>query len=96
MSNKQQSITKGDMERRMRNALVLVPKDKDYMGIYFDDKGLRLEVKKRTGNSLRRKVRYHNGLPPSCVHELYVAGRFPSVSLHKAFHRDCTRKRLHR
>lgn len=36
--------TKGDMERRMRNAIVLVPKDKDYQGVYFDDKGLRLEV----------------------------------------------------
>lgn len=36
--------TKGDLERRMRNAIVLVPKDKEYMGIYFDDKGLRLEV----------------------------------------------------
>lgn len=36
--------SKGDMERRMRNAIVLVPKDKDYQGVYFDDKGLRLEV----------------------------------------------------
>ena len=27
------SVTKGDLERRMRNALVLVPKDKDYMGV---------------------------------------------------------------
>ena len=44
MSNKEKTTTKGDIERRMRNALVLVPKDKDYMGVYFDDKGLRLEV----------------------------------------------------
>lgn len=36
--------TKGDMERRLRNAIVLVPKDKDYKAVYFDDKGLRLEV----------------------------------------------------
>ena len=36
--------TKGEMERRMRNAIVLVPKDKDYVGIYFDDKGLKLEA----------------------------------------------------
>ena len=28
----------------MRNAVVLVPRDKDYMGVFFDDKGLRLEV----------------------------------------------------
>lgn len=44
MSNKQTAATKGDLERRMRNAIVLVPKDKDYQGVYFDDKGLRLEV----------------------------------------------------
>ena len=36
--------TKGDLERRMRNALVLVPKDKEYQSIYFDDKGVKLEV----------------------------------------------------
>lgn len=36
--------TKGDLERRMRNAIVFVTKDKDYNGLYFDDKGLRLEV----------------------------------------------------
>lgn len=39
----QKKTTKGDLERRMKNALVLVPKDKDYKGVYFDDKGLRLE-----------------------------------------------------
>ena len=44
MSNKQQQSTKSDLERRMRNAIVLVPKDKDYKGVYFDDKGLRLEI----------------------------------------------------
>ena len=44
MSNKQQQNTKSDLERRIRNAIVLVPKDKDYKGVYFDDKGLRLEV----------------------------------------------------
>lgn len=36
--------TKGDMERRMRNALVFITKDKDYKAVYFDDKGVRLEV----------------------------------------------------
>ena len=44
MSNKQSKNTKGDLERRMRNAIVLVPKDKDYIGVYFDDKGLKLEI----------------------------------------------------
>ena len=36
--------TKGDMEKRMKNALILVPRDKDYQGVFFDDKWLRLEV----------------------------------------------------
>lgn len=44
MADNKQKETKGDLERRMRNAIVLVPKDKYYQGIYFDDKGLRLEV----------------------------------------------------
>lgn len=44
MENKQSKTTKGDLERRIRTAIVLVPKDKDYKGIYFDDKGLRLEI----------------------------------------------------
>ena len=44
MGNKQGQTTKSELERRMRNAIVLVPKDKDYQAIYFDDKGLRLEA----------------------------------------------------
>ena len=44
MDNNKAKPTKGEMERRMRNAIVLVPKDKDYVGIYFDDKGLKLEA----------------------------------------------------
>lgn len=44
MSNQQGKTTKGDLERRMRNAIVLVPKDKYYKGVFFDDKRLRLEV----------------------------------------------------
>lgn len=39
----QKKPTKGDLERRMKNALVLVPKDKEYKSVFFDDKGLRLE-----------------------------------------------------
>ena len=42
MESKKQ--TKGELERRMSNALVLVPRDKDYQSIFFDDKGLKLEV----------------------------------------------------
>lgn len=36
--------TKGELERRIKNSVLLVPRDKDYISIYFDDKGLRLEV----------------------------------------------------
>ena len=44
MNNSNKKETKGDIERRMRNAVVLVPRDKYYQGVYFDDKGLRLEI----------------------------------------------------
>lgn len=37
-------MTKSEMERRVRNSIVIIPKDKDYKGVYFDDKGLKLEV----------------------------------------------------
>lgn len=37
-------ITKGDLERRMKSAIVLVPKDKETRSIYFDDRGLRLTL----------------------------------------------------
>lgn len=40
----EKQATKGDLERRMRNSLVFITKDKDYQGVYFDDKGVRLEV----------------------------------------------------
>lgn len=36
--------TKAEIERRIKNALVFVPKDKDYNCVYFVDKGLKLEV----------------------------------------------------
>lgn len=36
--------TRGDMERKLRSAIVFVPKDKDTKSIFFDDKGLRLTV----------------------------------------------------
>lgn len=36
--------TKAQIENRIKNALVFVPKDKEYSGVYFADKGLRLET----------------------------------------------------
>lgn len=41
---KEKELTKGEIERRLRNALVVVPRDKDYQGIYFDDKGVKVEI----------------------------------------------------
>lgn len=41
---KQKKPTKGELEKRMHNAIVLVPKDKDTKSIYFDDKCLRVTV----------------------------------------------------
>lgn len=36
--------TKAQIERKMKNALVFVPRDKEYSEVYFSDKGLRLET----------------------------------------------------
>lgn len=44
MENNNKKPTKSELERRIKNALVFVPKDKDYQSIYFADKGLKLEV----------------------------------------------------
>lgn len=36
-------ITNGQLQRKIKNALVFVPKDKNYQVIFFDDKMIRLE-----------------------------------------------------
>lgn len=40
----QKKETKAQLERRIKNALVFVPRDKDYKMIFFADKGLKIEV----------------------------------------------------
>lgn len=40
----QKKETRAQLERRIKQAVVLVSKDKDYSGIFFSDKGVRLEV----------------------------------------------------
>lgn len=42
--NNNNKNTKGELERRIRNAVVLVPKTKDTKSIFFDDKILKLTV----------------------------------------------------
>ena len=41
-SQQQKKHTKGDLEKKMRSAVVFVPKDRETISVYFDDKGLRL------------------------------------------------------
>lgn len=41
---RQKKPTKGDMERKIKSAVLFVPKDRDTQSVYFDDKGLRLTV----------------------------------------------------
>lgn len=48
--------TRDQLERKLRNAVVLVPRDKDYLSVYFDDKGLRLEV---TADTTVISTNYH-------------------------------------
>lgn len=40
----QKKETKGQIERKIRNAIVFVPKDRDTVSVFFDDKMLRLTV----------------------------------------------------
>lgn len=40
----QKKETKAQLERRIKNALVFVPRDKDYKMVFFSDKGLKIEV----------------------------------------------------
>jgi hypothetical protein len=49
-------LTNGQLQRMIKNALVFVPKDKDYKGIWFEDKGLRLEI---TNESAIISTNYH-------------------------------------
>lgn len=39
-------LTRDQLERRINNSLVFVPRDKDYISVYFSDKGLRIEATK--------------------------------------------------
>ena len=48
--------TNAQLQRIINNALVLVPKDKEYVGVWFDDKGLRLEA---TGDYCVISTGYH-------------------------------------
>lgn len=41
-SQQQKKPTKGDLVKKMRSAVVFVPKDRETISVYFDDKGLRL------------------------------------------------------
>lgn len=40
----EKKATKAQLERRINSAIVFIPKDKDYLGVYFSDKGLRIEI----------------------------------------------------
>lgn len=37
-------LTNAQLEKRLNNAVIHIDRDRSYKGIYFDDKGLRLEV----------------------------------------------------
>ena len=48
MKQEQKKPTNAQLQRRIQNALAFVPKDKNYLGVFFSDKGLRLEVNSDT------------------------------------------------
>lgn len=86
--NNNKSTTKGELERRIRNAIVLVPKTKDTISIFFDDKILRLTV---TDDFAVIETGFHrhvfNQLTPSGVSRPYLyTKRFIEIALEN----DCT------
>lgn len=86
----EKKLTKGEMERRIRNAILIVPKDKDYKGVFFDDKGLKLEV---TSDFAIISTGFHrhvfNSFTAQGVSRPYMyVKRFIDIALEN----DCTRK----
>ena len=81
MSNK--NTTKGELERRMRNAIVLVPKTKDTVSVFFDDKVLKLTA---TDDFAVIETGFHrhvfNQLTPSGVSRPYLyTKRFIEIAI---------------
>lgn len=88
--NNNKSTTKGELERRIRNAIVLVPKTKDTVSIFFDDKILRLTV---TDDFAVIETGFHrhvfNQLTPNGVSRPYLyTKRFIEIALEN----DCVVK----
>lgn len=89
MSNNR-NATKGELERRMRNAIVLVPKTKDTISVFFDDKVLKLTA---TDDFAVIETGFHrhvfNQLTPSGVSRPFLyTKRFIEISLEN----DCVVK----
>jgi len=81
--NNNKNITKGELERRIRNAIVLVPKTKDTISVFFDDKILRLTV---TDDFAVIETGFHrhvfNQLTPNGVSRPYLyTKRFIEIAL---------------
>lgn len=88
--NNNKSTTKGELERRIRNAIVLVPKTKDTVSIFFDDKILRLTA---TDDFAVIETGFHrhvfNQLTPNGVSRPYLyTKRFIEIALEN----DCVVK----
>ena len=82
MSNNR-NATKGELERRMRNAIVLVPKTKDTISVFFDDKVLKLTA---TDDFAVIETGFHrhvfNQLTPSGVSRPYLyTKRFIEIAI---------------
>lgn len=81
--NNNKNVTKGELERRIRNAIVLVPKTKDTISVFFDDKILRLTV---TDDFAVVETGFHrhvfNQLTPNGVSRPYLyTKRFIEIAL---------------
>lgn len=75
--------TKGDLERRMKSAIVLVPKDKETRSIYFDDKGLRLTLTMDYAviDTIGHRHVFHNIVPSGVSRPYLFVKRFIDIAL---------------
>lgn len=76
-------ITKSDLERRMKSAIVLVPKDRETRSIYFDDKGLRLTLTMDYAviDTIGHRHVFHNIVPSGVSRPYLFVKRFIDIAL---------------
>ena len=88
MTNKEKKPTRAQIESKIKNAVVFIPRDKEYKSIYFTDRGIRIEI---TNEKAIISTNYHthifNSYTSQGVSRPYLyANRLVEI----AYENDCT------